>query len=54
MEIPLLPVEAMEKDLNSRLKVPSFLASALTGENVATTLKKIISLTVSSLQKELH
>lgn len=54
MDIPLMSLEAMDKDMNSRLKVPSFPASALTGENVVTTLKKIISLTVSSLQKELH
>lgn len=54
MDIPLMSLETMDKDMNSRLKVPSFPASALTGENVVATLKKIISLTVSSLQKELH
>jgi signal recognition particle receptor subunit beta len=48
--IPLLPLETLEKDLNSQLKVPSFPASAVTGENVVQTMKKIISLTMTSLQ----
>ena len=48
--IPLLPIETLEKDLNSQLKVPSFSASAVTGENVVPTMKKIISLTMTSLQ----
>ncbi|MDY6972291.1 MAG: GTPase domain-containing protein [Thermodesulfobacteriota bacterium] len=51
--IPLLPFETLEKSLNRQLKVPSFEASALAGENVVPTLKKIISMTVASLAKEL-
>jgi len=51
--IPLLSYDALEHSLNARLKVPSFEASALTGKNVAQTLKKIVSLTIASLQKEL-
>ena len=51
--IPILPTPVLEKDLNSRLKVPSFEASAITGYNVPETLKKIISLTVVSLQRKL-
>lgn len=51
--VPILPMAQMEKDLNSQLKVPSFGASALSGENVIPTLKKIISLTMASLQKVL-
>jgi mutual gliding-motility protein MglA len=51
--IPVLPLEVMEKDLNSQLKVPSFGASAATGNNVAETMKKIIMMTMLSLQKEL-
>ena len=51
--IPILSLETLEKDLNSQLKVPSIEASALAGTNVALTLKNIISLTVSSLKKEL-
>ena len=51
--IPVLPIEILEKDLNSQLKVDSFEASALAGKNVIQTLKKIISLTMRSLQREL-
>jgi signal recognition particle receptor subunit beta len=51
--IPVLDLETMEKDLNGDLKVPSFEASALKGDNVIITLKKIISATMASLEKEL-
>jgi mutual gliding-motility protein MglA len=51
--IPLTPVEALEQSLNGKLKAPSFEASALSGENVMQTLRKIISLTVSSLAREI-
>lgn len=51
--IPILPFDVMEQDLNNRLKVASLGASAVTGENVLPTLKKIISATMSSLQDEL-
>lgn len=51
--VPILPISVMEKDLNSKLKAPSFEASAVTGYNVPETLKKIISLTVVSIQKKL-
>jgi signal recognition particle receptor subunit beta len=51
--IPILPTSVLEKDINSKLKVPSFEASALTGYNVPETLKKIISSTVVSIQKKL-
>ncbi|MCD6297885.1 MAG: GTPase domain-containing protein [Deltaproteobacteria bacterium] len=51
--IPLLPVQILEKQLNSKLKAPSFEASALVGTNVAKTMKKIISMTIASLQREL-
>jgi hypothetical protein len=50
--IPLLPIETLESDLNSKLKAPAFEASALTGPNVVQTMKKIISMTMESLQKE--
>jgi mutual gliding-motility protein MglA len=52
--IPLLSYERLEKDLNTQLKVPSFPASALKGTNVAQTLKKIISMTLPSLQRNLN
>ncbi len=51
--IPVLPVDILEKDLNQQLKVPSFPASALKGDNVVATLKKIISLTMVAFQKGL-
>ncbi|MCK5323012.1 MAG: GTPase domain-containing protein [Desulfobulbaceae bacterium] len=52
-DIPVLPVEILQKDLNSRLRAPAFEASALSGGNVAVTLKRIIALTMTSIQKEL-
>ncbi len=51
--IPLLPVEWLEIDLNSKLKAPSFEASALKGPNVVQTMKKIIVMTIDSLRKDL-
>jgi len=51
--LPILPVEVMEKDLNSKLKAPYFEASALKGDGVGVTLKKSLALTLSHLQKEL-
>jgi signal recognition particle receptor subunit beta len=50
--VPLMSVEAMEKAYNRQLKVPSFAASALTGENVNATLKACLVLTLRSLKKE--
>ena len=52
--IPILSMDTMEKDLNSRLKAPSFPAGAVRGDNVAATMKKIIALTVGSLRKKLE
>jgi len=51
--IPLLPLKTLEKDLNSQLKLPSFVASAVLGTNVIETLKRIISMTVASIKKDL-
>jgi small GTP-binding protein len=51
--IPLLPMELLEKDLNSKLKTTSFQASALAGKNVVSTMKKIISMTMASIVNEL-
>jgi len=51
--IPLLSIDRLEKELNSKLKVPSFEASALAGTNVALTMKKIFSLTMLSLAERL-
>jgi small GTP-binding protein len=51
--IPVLSVERLEKDLNARLKAPAIEASALTGSNVAETLKKIVSVTLTSIEHTL-
>jgi small GTP-binding protein len=51
--IPLLSLETLEKDLNSKLKAPYFEASALLGSNVVATLKRIVWMTMSSLLREL-
>jgi small GTP-binding protein len=51
--IPLIPIETLEKDLNTEVNAPTFEASALSGKNVVETLKKIISMTILSLEKEL-
>ena len=52
--IPLLPLDMLEKDLNSKLKVPYHMASALNGEGVGSTLKEALLLTLRHLQKEIH
>jgi signal recognition particle receptor subunit beta len=52
-DMPIVPIEVMEKDLNSRLKVPSFSASALRGNGVGDTLKACLKATLHHLQKEL-
>lgn len=52
-DAPLMPVKIMEQEMNSRLKVPSFEASAISGENVIVCLKKIISEVIVSLQKSM-
>jgi signal recognition particle receptor subunit beta len=51
--IPLLAKETLEKDLNTRLRAPSFGASALKGPNVVQTMKKIIVITIDSLRRDL-
>lgn len=51
--IPLLPMATLERDLNSKLKKNSFASSAVLGTNVIETLKRIISLTVTSIKKDL-
>lgn len=51
--IPLTSVETLQKDLNSQLKTSAFKASALKGTNVVLTMKKIVSMTIASIVKEL-
>jgi signal recognition particle receptor subunit beta len=50
---PILPEDVLEKDLNSKLKAPSFTASAVKGVGVWPTLKECMKLTLLELQKEL-
>jgi signal recognition particle receptor subunit beta len=50
--VPLMSIEEMENTYNHQLKVPSFAASAITGENVNATLKACLVLTLRSLKKE--
>jgi signal recognition particle receptor subunit beta len=51
--LPIMPVELMENDLNSKLKVPSFPSSALKGNGVGQALKECLKLTLQHLHKEL-
>lgn len=51
--IEILDLETMEKDLNAELKVSAIEASAVKGDNVVVTLKKIIALTLASLEQQL-
>ncbi len=52
-DIPVLPTRTMQKDLNGLLRAPAFEACALKGGNVIPTLKKIISMTLTSIQTQL-
>ena len=51
---PIMSIEQMERDLNRQLRVPSFAASALTGEGVGETLKECLKLTLKSFKKEMN
>ncbi|MDX9785972.1 MAG: GTPase domain-containing protein [Desulfobacterales bacterium] len=51
--IPLMPIEQMERELNHQLKVPTFPASAVSGDGVGKTLLEGLKLTLQHLQKEL-
>ena len=52
--IPLMPIEQMEKDLNRQLKVPTFPGSAVKGDGVGKTLHACLKLAMKSIQKELN
>ena len=51
--LPIMPMELMEKDLNSKLKAPTFEGAAIKGIGVSETLKKCLSLMINHLHKEL-
>ncbi len=50
--LPVMPIEKMELELNRQLHVPSFPASAMTGQGVGKTLTEILKLTLQYLQNE--
>ena len=50
--LPVMPLKKMEHELNRQLKVPSFSASALSGDGVGKTLNQVLKLTLQSLQNE--
>jgi mutual gliding-motility protein MglA len=49
----ILPVEVLEKDLNSILKVPSFSCSALNGKGVFDTLRAISKFVVKDVSRKI-
>jgi small GTP-binding protein len=51
--IPILSTDTLENDLNAKLRAPAFEASALTGTNVAKTMKRIILDTMVSIEEDL-
>ncbi len=51
--IPIVSSQTLQKDLNGLLRAPAFEATALRGGNVIPTLKKIISITLASIQDQL-
>ena len=50
---PLLSVEDLERDLNQDFKWPSFAASALYGEGIKETFKRICMMTVADVYRQL-
>jgi len=49
----ILPIDILEKDLNSMLKVPSFSASALKGDGVFETLREISKSVVKDVSRKI-
>jgi signal recognition particle receptor subunit beta len=49
----ILPIETLEKDLNSILKVPSFASSALKGKGIFETLRAISKLVVKDVSRKI-
>ena len=49
----ILPIEVLEKDLNSMLKVPTYSASALKGLGVFETLREISKLVVKDVSRKI-
>ncbi len=53
-QIPLMPIERMNGELNRQLKAPAFPAAALSGAGVGKTLQECLKLVLRSLQQELN
>jgi signal recognition particle receptor subunit beta len=53
VNIPIMPLEKMNHDLNRQLKVPFFPGSALKGDSVGKTLHACLKLVMQSVQSEL-
>lgn len=51
-DIPILDIDTLQNDLNRQLNVPYFEASAMQGHEVIPTMRKIIHLTMASLEHE--
>jgi mutual gliding-motility protein MglA len=49
--VPILPIDVMEKDLNSQLKVPAFPGSAIEGYGVFETLRAISKLVAKDVSR---
>jgi hypothetical protein len=49
--VPILPIDVMEKDLNSQLKVPAFPGSAVEGYGVFETLRAISKLVAKDVSR---
>jgi signal recognition particle receptor subunit beta len=53
-DIPVMPLERMQRDLNRQLKVPAFPATALKGEGVGKTLQTCLKRVLKSIQSEMN
>lgn len=49
---PVMPVEQMEKELNRQLKVPAFIASAISGKGVKETVTACMQITLRDLHRK--
>jgi mutual gliding-motility protein MglA len=50
--LPIMPIDQMDHELNRQLKVPSFTASAVTGDGVAETINACMKLTLKDLHRK--
>jgi signal recognition particle receptor subunit beta len=50
--LPIMSIEQMDKDMNSKLKAPHYPGAAIKGVGVGQTLKRCMELTLKALKKE--